>query len=114
MTYRPVPVSFTQARTDQPVDWVAEGQRPAGQPGEVGGRYGAAFVYPAVTDPTGRVWHWRDTDTTAGRWIATTRRLAATFVPGPEWQASCDHAGPVPWRGCDTEAECITRAKEGR
>lgn len=47
-------------------DWVAEGQRPAGQPGEVGRDHGAgaAWSYPAVKDAEGRVWRpvvdWED------------------------------------------------------
>jgi len=102
-------------------DWTAEGRRPAGQPGEVGRNHGAgaAWSYPAVKDAEGRVWFWRDTTDSAGRWILAPVRLAESFAPGEEWQADCDHNhtgrsyfDKTPWRTCDTEADCLSLRRE--
>lgn len=95
-------------------DWVAEGQRPAGQPGEVGRDHGAgaSWSYPAVKDAEGRVWFWRETTDSAGRWIEAPPMLADSFAPGEEWQADCDHAHATPWRTCDTAADCWSLRRE--
>lgn len=93
--------------------WVAEGQRPPGQPGTVW--YGevreshfwpdetirTGLTYPAVLGDEG-LFIWRD-----GAWILSPG-YADSFTPGEEWQADCDHAGTVPWRTCDTEADCAS------
>ena len=95
-------------------EWTADGQRPAGQPGEVGRNHGAgaSWTYPAVTDVQGNVWFWRDTTDSAGRWIAAPPMLADSFTPGEDWMADCDHAGPRPHMTCDTEADCISLRRE--
>lgn len=92
----------------------AEGRRPAGQPGEVGRNHGAgaSWSYPAVKDTDGRVWYWRDTTSSAGRWLAAPPLLAASFEAGPEWQADCDHVHATPWRTCDTENDCTSLRRE--
>ena len=80
--------------------------RPEGQPGTVR----AAFTYPAVQHPDGvTVDYFRDHP---DRWVRASPYLAATFEPGPEWQADCDHEGLVPWKGCDVEADCLALRRE--
>lgn len=97
-------------------DWVAQGARPAGQPGTVGRDHGAgaSWSYPAVRtpDPNGRVFFWRDTEDSAGRWINAPSGLAATFQPAEEWTASCDHQHALPWQTCAFEADCASLRRE--
>ena len=95
-------------------EWTADGSRPAGQPGEVGRNHGAgaAWTYPAVRDAEGTVWFWRDTTSSAGRWIAAPPVLADSFIPSEEWEADCDHAHATPWRRCDSEADCLSLRRE--
>ena len=94
-------------------DWTAEGQRPAGQPGTVNRNHRQpGWEYPAVRDEQGRVWFWRDTTTSASRWIFAPGRLAESFIPGEEWQSSCDHAQGVGYRTCDTETDCLSLRRE--
>lgn len=80
--------------------------RPEGQPGTVR----AAFTYHAVLNDHG-TWFWRD-----GSWLRAPHRLAAKFTAGPDWQERCDHEpGGLPWRTCDSEADCLSlRREEGR
>ncbi len=94
--------------TKTPVlDWVAEGTRPAGQPGTVN-RHGFAWSYPAVQLTDGRVFYWRDSTESAGRWIEAPARLADSFEAGPEWLVRCVHAhGGVPYRWCTDESGCV-------
>lgn len=95
------------------VDLVAEGTRPAGQPGSVNRQHRhPGWEYPAVQTPAGTVLFWRDTQDSAGRWIVAPARLAASFVAGPEWQASCTHLHHLPWQTCDSEADCAALDRE--
>ncbi|HEY1179342.1 MAG TPA: hypothetical protein VGF17_24570 [Phytomonospora sp.] len=95
-------------------DWTAQGHRPAGQPGTVGRNHGAgaSWTYPAVRDDEGRVWFWRDTTDSAGRWIAAPARLAASFEAGEDWQADCDHLHAAPHQTCTFEADCVSLRRE--
>lgn len=98
--------------------------RPPGQPGEVTqGRTERETVwrdyewtglrYPAVRDEqTGIVRYWRDSESESAHWIVAPPLLASSFEPGPEWQADCDHVQTLPWRTCDTEADCRSLRRE--
>lgn len=98
--------------TTQPAD-VSRDIRPAGQPGTVNREHRhSGWTYPAVKTDDGTVLYWRDTDTSAGRWLAAPPRLAASFEPGPDWQADCQHVESTPWRTCDTEADCLALQRE--
>lgn len=97
----------TAARTE----WVAEGARPAGQPGEVTRHHGAAsWTYPAIATTDGRVLYWL----ACGMWQPAPPLLAASFEAGPEWQADCTHRHGDAYRTCDTQAACDSLRKEGR
>lgn len=89
--------------------------RPDGQPGTVARQRGKSYgwSYPAVQLPDGKVAYWRDTETTAGKWLIAPPGLAASFEQGPEWQADCRHhdAG-APYRTCDSETDCVARRHE--
>ena len=109
-------------------------ERPAGQPGEVrytrtrttrewvpleghslGGTYCTrtetyGLVYPAVLEPNGTLWIWRDSEKSAPGWIRGTGWIGH-FEPGPEWQAQCQHQHGAVWRPCTTEAQCTALAK---
>jgi hypothetical protein len=90
--------------------------RPEGQPGNVwageereswdfpGETVVMGLRYPAVKGDT--LWIWRD-----GSWIEAPGYVDY-FEPGPEWQARCDHEHQLPWRTCDTEAECLSLRRE--
>lgn len=91
--------------------------RPEGQPGTAwygnvresweGEQITAGLRYPAVLDDTGIVQIWRD-----GQWIASPG-FTPFFEAGPEWQADCYHGdGRLPWRTCDTEADCLSLRRE--
>ena len=106
-------------------------ERPPGQPGEVrhtreritqpdgkhmGGQYverRATFglTYPAVLEPNGDLWIWRDSEKSAAGWIKANGYISR-FEPGPEWQANCHHQHVLPWRPCDTEGQCNELAHE--
>jgi hypothetical protein len=104
------------------LDWTAEGHRPAGQPGKVSiGRTTRRFAdadfhtglsYPAVRLASGEVWYWRETTNTGPGWLQAYPALAATFVPGPEWQSRCTHLHAVAWWPCLTAAQCDALARE--
>lgn len=103
-------VSFTDLQSA--ADWVAEGQRPAGQPGRVNREHRVSgWSYPAVQLADGRVFYWRDTTYSAARWLEAPARLAESFESGPEWQVRCEHLNAVPWAPCDSEVECDQRAR---
>ncbi|WP_076260830.1 hypothetical protein [Intrasporangium flavum] len=104
---------------EQPVvaDWVAAGARPAGQPGRVGRNHGAgaSWSYPAVKTDEGRVFFWRDSETSAGQWIEAPAGLAASFDADEDWKADCDHQHAAPWQTCAFEADCVAlRLEEER
>ena len=85
------------------IDMVAEGRRPAGQPGHVTG----AWKYDATQTDTGLVLYWRD-----GAYRVAPAGLAATFVAGPEWKSRCHHLHALPTWTCLTEAQCDALARE--
>lgn len=63
--------------------------------------------YPGVLDDDGTLRIWRD-----GEWIVSPGYLDH-FEAGPEWQADCYHGdGRLPWRTCDTEADCLSLRRE--
>ena len=68
------------------------------------------MTYPAVLEPSGTLWIWRDSETSAAGWIRGTGWIEH-FEPGPEWQANCQHQHVLPWQVCGTEAECTALAK---
>ena len=120
--------------TAQPIGYSPH-ERPPGQPGEVrytqlrkvrewvypdgaylDGQYverydRCGFVYPAVLEPNGDLWIWRDSEKAAAGWIRGSGWINH-FEPGPEWQARCDHQHGAVWRPCTTERECDALARE--
>lgn len=92
------------------ITWTAEGKRPAGQPGTVNRNHRVpGWSYPAVATEDDRIFFWSDG---ADHWMLAPTLLAASFEAGEEWQADCDHLHGLPWRTCDTEADCISLRRE--
>ena len=117
---QPGEVRYTQLRKVR--EWCTADGWPAatslsGWPCEPG-RYvmrsvACGMVYPAVLEPNGTLWIWRDSETSAPGWIKANGWINH-FEPGPEWQSRCDHQHHAVWRPCTTASECDALARESR
>jgi len=106
---QPGEVRYTRARKVR--EWVGD---PDGIDGEYRDHYVTyGVIYPAVLEPNGDLWIWRDSEKDAAGWIKANGYINH-FEPGPEWQAQCQHQHGAVWRPCTTEAECDALARESR